>query len=275
MEIKYEFQTLSEFLRLPFGKADNRAKVEIYQREYQRVKNRIKLNAHTIIDGAYYFHVLIPSESQKDRKMMYDVVIKFIAPDKKAELSSNIRYYYIQFFSNSPSFIYRYAVLYKKHGFLIENLYKKLDPNYFDKLPQTTNPNMDISYDKSIYYACLFLSNHRFKVLNKLGIGLGKELSPKDFFGEIRDFQSIKIETDLLNLEKKSLKEADKKISKINNDMKLHEKKRELDSHRKTAVKSTATNKRVIIVGKKQAGKTTSTHKSITRKNAKKSTRRS
>ena len=273
MEKEYQFQTLSEFIREPFGRSDDRGKIAKYMSSYRRDKNKIKLNAHTRIEGAYYFHVKIPSESKKEHNVFYDVVIKFFTNNKDAEKSSHIRNYYIQFFSNSPGFIYNYAVLYKNHGFLIENLYRKMDPLYFDKLPEKTNPNLDLSYDKSIYYACMFLSEHRFRVLNKVGIALGKNLSPKFFFNEIKDFQTIKIEQELINLEKNSLKSVNRTLD-IQEKLKKNDKKRELDIHRKKATTSTATQKRKIVINKVMSSKSTSSKPSITRKSGRKTTRR-
>ena len=262
MEPSYEFQTLSEFLREPFGRSDDMSKIQKFMTGYREDKYKIKLNAHTKIGGAYYFHVKIPSKSQKEKNMMYDVVIKFFTNKEKCEKATHIRDYYIQFFSNSPSFIYSYAVLYKKHGFLIDNLYNKLDPRYFDKLPE------------SIYYACQYLSEHRFKALNKLGIAMGKSLTPEAFFKEIKDFQTVKLEQELFNLEKKELKKLDKELD-TQDKMKTGDKKRELDNHRKNPTLSTATHKRKIIIDKRPATKSTSPVKRVTKKTAKKSTRKS
>ena len=274
MEHSYEFQTLSEFLREPFGRSDDMSKIQKFMTGYREDKYKIKLNAHTKIGGAYYFHVKIPSKSQKEKNMMYDVVIKFFTNKEKCEKATHIRDYYIQFFSNSPSFIYSYAVLYKKHGFLIDNLYSKLDPRYFDKLPEKTNKDLDLSYDKSIYYACQYLSEHRFKALNKLGIAMGKSLTPEAFFKEIKDFQTVKLEQELFNLEKRELKKLDKELD-AQDKMKTGDKKRELDNHRKNPTLSTATHKRKIIIDKRPVTKSTSSVKRVTKKTAKKSTRKS
>ena len=274
MEPTYEFQTLSEFLREPFGKSDDMSKIQKFIAGYREDKYKIKLNAHTKIGNAYYFHVKIPSKSQEEKNMMYDVVIKFFTNKENCEKSSHIRDYYIQFFSNSPSFIYNYAVLYKKHGFLIDNLYNKLDPRYFDKLPEKTNKDLDLSYDKSIYYACQYLSEHRFKALNKLGIAMGKRLTPEAFFKEIKDLQTIKLEQELFNLEKKELKKLDRELD-IQHKMQIGDKKRELDIHRKNPSMSTAAHKRKIIIGKRSATTSTLSIKRVTKKTAKKSTRKS
>lgn len=263
-----KYQTLSEFLFKPFGKGSPQDKINEYEASYAKYKNSIKLNAHTKIEDAYYFHVKIPSESQKDGNVYYDVVIRFFTDSAVSLMSTHLRDYYIQFFSNSPGFIYNYAVLYKNAGYLITDLYAKLDPRYFDKLPEHTNANLDLSFDKSIYFACKFLNTQKFKVLNKFGIPLGKKLPPDKFFKEIKDFQTVKMEASILALEKKSLNKLEKNLEERKSS------NRDTDSHIKHASTSTS-NSKPIKIRKKTAGmSTTGIIKSITKKTASKTTRR-
>jgi hypothetical protein len=267
------YQTISEFLRAPFGVMASQAKLSKYNTMYKENTSKIILNAYTKIDDAYYFHVKIPSESQKDGKVHYDVVIRFFTDRADVSISSHLRDYYIQFFSNSPGFIYNYAILYKNNGFLIDSLYTKLDPRYFDKLPQKKNPKMELSYDKSIYFTCRFLNEKKFKVLNKVGIVFGKKMNPTEFFKEIKDFQSVKIESELLTLEKRSLKNLSKSLEKDNlkDQTKVNP---STDIHRKNPTTSTMKEKHDPRIVKKTAMNTTSLVKSIVRKTARKSTRK-
>lgn len=273
---KPTYQTLSEFLQEPFWNSDskNYDKLKEYDKRYQANDQKIKLHSYTKIDNSYYFHVIIPSDSQKASGVYYDVVIRFFT-DKKTELAaSHIRGYYIQFFSNSPGFIYNYAVLYRKFGYLINHLYDKLDPRYFDKLPEKRNTEHTLSYDKSIYFACRFLSEHKFRVLNKVGIPFGRNLPPSKFFQEIKDFQTIKIENDLLALERKAMKELARTTEERAKDAsKKNELLRKQDSHRKFAQKSTSPIQRIIRKVKKGATKSTTGHGPI-RRRASKSTSR-
>ena len=271
------FQTLSEFLQEPFWNSDskNYQKLQEYEKRYQLNEQKIKLHSYTQVDNSYYFHVTIPSDSQKASGVYYDVVIRFFT-NKESELkASHIRGYYIQFFSNSPGFIYNYAVLYRKHGFLIDLLYDKLDPRYFDKLPEKRNTEHTLSYDKSIYFACKFLSEHKFRVLNKMGIPFGRNLSPSKFFQEIKDFQTIKIENDLLALERKAMKDLVKSTEeKAKDASKKNELLRQQDNHRKFAVKSTSPIQRVIRKIKKGATKSTSRNHPVRRKALKSTTKK-
>lgn len=205
------YQTLDEFLREPFwdSSSKNSQKLSEYERRYAQNEQKIILNAHTVIEGSYYFHVKVPSESQKKKTGIdsyYDVVIRFFTTNPGNAASPSLVNYWIQFFSNSPGFIYKYAVLYKQEGYLIDFLYNKLDPRYFDKLPETTNKDMEISFDKSIYFACRFLKERKFQVLSKFTIPFGKRLMPTTFFKEIRDFQSVKLDGELRAFESKTIR---------------------------------------------------------------------
>lgn len=267
-----QYQTISEFLHAPFGSVASQAKLVKYNSQYMSNTSKIILNAYTKIEDSYYFHVKVPSETQKDGNVHYDVVIRFFTDRPDAIASSHLRDYYIQFFSNSPGFIYNYAVLYKNNGFLIESLYTKLDPRYFDKLPTKTNSKLELSYDKTIYFACRFLNEKKFKVLNKFGITLGKKMQPTAFFKEIKDFQSVKIENDLLTFERRSLKNLSKSLDKNKNEQSDH---KNTGIQKKTAMMSTTKEKRNPVITKKTAGLSTSgIVKSIVKKTASRSTRK-
>ena len=189
-ENKYVYQTIKEFLVSPFGLSQNMEKDMKYKLRYDSMNasSKIKVEGYTSITDDYYIHLKVPSESDSTR--MYDVVIRFFNPDRK--VFDNLGKYYIQFFSNSPGFMFQYAVLYKLHGFLIEDLYNKMDPEFINKLPEKSNPNMKMTYDSSIYFACKFLSENNFHHLSKFGVILQKKKSPDDFFKAISSFKEIK-----------------------------------------------------------------------------------
>ena len=272
MPVKY--QTIAEFLRSPFGTISRNDKLTKYNSLYMSNTSKIILNAYTKIEESYYFHVKIPSESQKDGNVYYDVVIRFFTDKPDVQKSTNLRDYYIQFFSNSPGFIYNYAVLYKNKGYLIESLYTKLDPRYFDKLPVKTNSKLELSYDKSIYFACRFLNEHKLKVLNKVGVSLGKRMQPDAFFKEIKDFQSVKIENALLTLERQSLKNFAKSLDK-RTESSDNDNGKQTGITKKTATMSTTKDKRNPVITKKTAGLSTSgIVKTIIKKTSSKSTRK-
>ena len=210
-----KFQTIQEFMREPFGRSDSMDKNAKYDELYKKFisENKIRIEGFTTIEDSYYVHIKIPSESQtteKNKKYEYDVIIRFFTDKPELLLAGSFRAYYMQFFSNSPSFIYRYAYLYKEHDYLIKMLYDKLDPEYQNVKPEKTNAGMELSYDKSIYFACRFLSDHQFRYMNKKGVLGAKKKTPQKFFSDISDFKSVKFDQDLMNAEKKLKKSIDK-----------------------------------------------------------------
>lgn len=257
MSIKY--QTLSDFMFSPFHRTDSMDKNTKYEELYKdlNIKRRIHIAGYTVIEDSYYVHVKVPSESHKDNKYEYDVVIRFFTDKPSVKMSMSLREYYIQFFSNSPGFIYKYAALYRKEGFLIDVLQDKLDSEYKDVMPEKTNSDMILSYDKSIYFACKYLSESRFKVLNKGGILLQKRKSLSKFLSDISDFKSVKYDQELLNAERQ-LKRT------LGTDKGIREHARtQLDIHRKLAGKSTSKDLQSMIIKNKKIPKKSANKKII------------
>ena len=206
-----KYQTLSEFVLRPFGKASDVNKDATYGKKYTELtrQGQIQLVAVANVESSYYFHIKIPSESQKNKNYKYDVVIRFFTVDLVMLDHPDLIGYYIQFFSNSPSFIYKYAYVYKQNGFLIEDLFEKLDGDYEDIPPTKTNPNQVMSYDKSIYCAARYLHETRFRNLTKKGVLLSKLIRPEKFFRDIADFQAIRFDQSIIAEEKKLKRELE------------------------------------------------------------------
>ena len=207
------YQTLGEFLSSPFGVSDINIKNTAiqYEEKYKKLMQsarKIYCENWTESDGMYMIHMKIPSESQDG--LYYDVVVQFFTDDDQLAKQNNLERYYIQFFSNSPSFIYKYAALYKVHGYLIDTLYEKIDPEYSNILPDKANPNYKLEYDKSIYYACRFLQDNNYNILRKTNITLYKKVNMVKFLRSIKDYEMVKTDSELYNLEKGLKKELDK-----------------------------------------------------------------
>ena len=202
-----KLQNISEFMSMPLNNQNSSNKQSEYNEKYDEFKkrNKIKLGGYTILGDNHFIHIIIPSDSNPNRS--YDVIIKLIPPNG-AEKNSNMSQYYIQFFSNSPGFIYKYAVLYKEKGLLIEELYNKMDPEYMNTLPTKTNTSLDLSYDKSIYFACKFLSDNKFTYMSKFGPLLMRKKTPEDFFTSISSFKKMKVLQEFDALEKRINKSA-------------------------------------------------------------------
>ena len=258
MEKEYGFQTLNEFILNPFGNGKDDKRLSLEQ-EYTKIKKQIRVIGYSQVDDDALIHIKIPSTSKQGQ--MYDVVILFFTDDNSVKKELTVKNYYIKFFSNSPSFIYKYAALYNKHGFLIDMLYDKLDKGYIDKLPDKTNSNHDMYYDKSIYCACRLLQENSFSNLNKVGIAFKHMVKPEKFLAGIGSFENVKFGNELKDLDKS-----------INNELKKKkvEKKNLRTSGKKLPTSSTVKSKQSIThvtpsakitkksrVAKKIAGKTT------------------
>ena len=229
-----KYQTIGEFMYSPFGESGSMDKNVKYAKLYEDFvqKHKIYIAGFTIIGESYYVHVRVPSESHSDGKYEYDVVIKFFTNKPELNKTISLRQYYMQFFSNSPGFMYRYAALYKKHGYLIKEIYDKLDPEYADVMPDKTNADMELSYDKSIFFACKFLSDGRFRYLNKIGLLVRKKKNPEKFFADISDFRSVKFDQDLMNTEKKLRKDIENQSKNKQKDIqKANKLKRKMASY--------------------------------------------
>lgn len=261
MAVKY--QNLDAFYSKPFGNAPDARDHERLKKMYDAYikSNKIRLVAICNIKSSYYYHIKVPSETQKKAGLFsnyeYDVVVRFFPNDEVTNRGNSLRPYYVQFFSNSPSFMYTYAYVYKRAGYLIEALYDKLDPDYIDTPPTKTNPNLKKSYDKSIYFACRFLVEREFYLLVKSGIQTWiKRTSPDKFFRDISDFKSVKLDQALMNEEKKLQKnlnpdarrQSNRNVFKIKKQMSTRSRNNDAESIRIVAKKNGSSH----IVGKRQ-----------------------
>ena len=246
---KSKYQNIADFVHRPFRKSADASKDLTYAKKYSEYvrENKIEVRAMTVIGDSYYYHLKIPSESQKDQNYKYDVVIRFFTDDPIQLNQPNLNEYYLQFFSNSPSFIYQYAYVYKKEGYLIEDLFDKLDGEYENIPPKKTNPNGVVSYDKSIYFATRFLFEKRFRYLVKRGPILLKQVKPEKFFSDISDFNSVKFDQSLIAEERKLQKELEK-------DSNASVKTGFIKSKQKAGLVTTNTRQGSITVVKKKGG---------------------
>ena len=209
-------QTLQEFIDAPFG-IPNKQKNLQYETKYRsfRDSHKIQVEATIEFEKNYFIHVKVPSESTNG-KTYYDVVVQFFTPNERVEKEVTIQNYYVQFFSNSPGFIYKYAALYKLNGYLIESLCDKFESGTLDILPDKANKNYELYFDSSIYYACRYILDNKLTMLGKSNIMTFKTKTPSSFFRDIQDVESSSISRSITNLEASIKKEIakDTKLSK-------------------------------------------------------------
>lgn len=248
-----KYQTLSEFLYKPFNQKSNVDKDSTYEKKYHEYLSSGKLKIVSVceLEDSFYYHIKVPSESMNQEGFDYDVIIRFFTDSQETISQTHLRNYVLQFFSNSPSFMYKYAYVYKKNGYLIKALYDKLDADYIDTPPTKTNINEVLGYDKSIYFACKLLSEQKFRYLNKTGSVDSKKVDPHKFFSKISDFKSIKVDQAVIN-EEKRLK---KSISGVRENKEKNTTTNKDKQMRSITVVSKKTGKPKIIANKKITGK--------------------
>ena len=258
--IMVSFQTLNDFIDAPFG-VSNTAKRDKLESMYQNMKSnhKFRVEGFTTIDDNYLIHIQVPSESNPSQ--VYDVVVLFFTDDTVVKKRTTFSNYYVKFFSNSPSFIYQYAYLYKENGFLIDFLFDKLDKNYQDKAPDRRNTKYELFYDKSIYCASRLLLDNNLILLSKLGIITKHKKSETRFFSDIKSFENIKMTSDIRNVDKKINKELEenkkyRKSKKANEKSTSHRKTNTLGDNSKSVIrtvqKKTGTKNMQKKVGKKK-----------------------
>ena len=189
---------IREYVDNPMGKGDssipNRKQLvdslNIKYEELIRKKgNKIKMTTYKDkLRDVYYFHLVIPSES--DRNNSYDVVFRFSDESKKYHKELSISNYDVSVFSNSPSFAYTFAYVYAKHGLFIEWLSKKLGEEFITKEPEIRNRFGIINYEKYVYFGARYILDS--KRLNRALLDMSARVYTRLVLGkEIRNLTTI------------------------------------------------------------------------------------
>jgi len=256
MPLFSKYQTISEFMQNPFRSRDNRIKNLGYEERYKKYisSHKIVYYATTRLGDDYYIHCKVPSETADN--ITYDVVLRFFTDNIITKTNRMLTGYNVQFFSNSPGFMYKYAYIYNKAGYLIDTLYDKIDASYINTPPKD-NPEIK-SYESTIYYTCRFLLDNRYRFLSKADSVSSKEVKIDRFFNSINDFKTTKLQRYLLENEKKTGQyiTKDKIVEKDKEDRKEKQRPHKTGTYVSKVPKKTAGG-RVSKVSKKTATKST------------------
>lgn len=260
------FQTIEQFISRPFGNEEKRNNE--FELKFQKLnrEKRIGLVAYTQIDDDYLLHLSVGSDTNPTES--YDVVLLFFTDNESVKKEITFKNYYVKFFSNSPSFIYQYAVLYRQNGFLIDMLYDKMDEKYKDALPDKVNKDHTLSYDKSIFCACKYLTMHQ-AVFNKY-LNFTTKKNPDAFFRGIKDFSDVKMISEIRSMDKKINKELEENKKRQKDDRR---KKRGRNSTSQTIGSTVKRPTRKVSSKTATSGASrTVVHKTVGKKGAKRST---
>ena len=212
---------MKDFLNNPLGKfstAGARRSDIIFNLEYRFkmilgvVGNKINYKVLKDNESNYYFYFKIPSE--KYLGFFYDVVIKFF----KNESSRNnlLSTYSVNVFSNSPNFLFTYAYVYNNENIIIDFLKTKVSSKALNEPPKIKNPKEEFGFEKSIYFAFLYIKwNELFKVNNI------KEIlnfqSSREIFQFFKSIPNTELKLNQYNIFKKKKIEENKKYKKKRN----------------------------------------------------------
>ena len=213
-----------------------------YNKEFSDVRSRIKCYWYSVEDS-YIAHVIIPSSSTEG--LAYDVVFEFGDISNSRDIKDNK----IRVFSNAPSFIYTYAKVFKDQGILIDWLEDKYTDKVLTLDPTTRNRYKLVSYEKSLYLACLYIASNR-------SISLSAKMNTIVFSDYAQVSSRIKSEKTLKNkrdrIKKKEKKEAARKnIRKSTNESNITSSEDAKPASTVKTVKKTATTKKTPSASKR------------------------
>lgn len=117
--------------------------------------------------NTYYIHIKVPSEPIK--KFYYDVVFKFSADASVKDLGRDLGKYNVQFFSNDPSFVFTYAHTFIKLDLFVKELTDFMSRKAIKDAAKITNPEDQVGYVKSLYFAYLYMKTRGLLNTNAWG----------------------------------------------------------------------------------------------------------
>lgn len=221
--------TIQDLLQNPFGKGSAVGSIRKtiiddlharYVSVMQKNNNRMSTMAFKTKDEEYILYIQVPAENLPG--LTYDVFLKFTphAPNKNdieaIKGDRTLARYRLQLFSNSPNFMYTYTYVLNKNGMIIPELIQQCSKIALVQAPSTKNPVESYGFEKSCYFAALYLKERGY--LNKAL--LDAHLSPFST-GTIRRLgkhQEVKLkENQLLNKQKKKTNKEAKRAAQKNN----------------------------------------------------------
>ena len=165
--------TFDEYIANPMGgKNSVFTQREMYRSMYTQKLDAILLREAGRIDyflykdkDNYIAHIKVPSEVVP--KFYYDVVVEFIPKGINSGLSKTLNNEYnVTFYSNDPAFVYTFAHAFIKNKLFFTDLEPKMSKLAVKNKAVEKNPQDQIGYVKSIYFAYLWMK--RAGLFNKL-----------------------------------------------------------------------------------------------------------
>lgn len=154
--------TFDQYIQNPMGKENavisNRTMyANLYKSKLDKIlvreAGKIEYKCYSV-GRKYICYLKIPSEAIPN--FYYDVLIEF-RPPKKLITGAGLNDYNVRFYSNDPSFVYTFAHAFIKNDLFITNYSDKMSQKAIKQVAKEKNPNNQVGYVKSLYFAYLFM----------------------------------------------------------------------------------------------------------------------
>lgn len=183
-------RSFKEYISNPLGNKNSVfSSREMYRNMYTQKFNLLMVRENSNIkyhlykdNNNYYIHLKIPSE--KIKEFYYDVFIQFI-PRKTSELERTLDNYIAKFYSNDPSFVYTFAHAFIKNDMFVDDLKPKMSKLAVKKDAKEKNPENQIGYVKTLYFAYLFMKSRG--LFNKVHYAGADNYNKKQILSQIMD----------------------------------------------------------------------------------------
>lgn len=168
--------TFNDYILNPMGKNNavlNGATRELMRKSYKAKFDNLMIREHGKMtywtfkspqNNQYWIHIKVPSETVEN--FYYDVVFKFYIDSSKGGINDLFKWN-IQFYSNDPAFVYTYAHVFINKKYFIPELKSRMSKEAIEKAANEKNPNNDVGYVKTIYFAYLLMENRNLNKINK------------------------------------------------------------------------------------------------------------
>lgn len=148
-----------------------------------KVKNLVKMDKDLII------HIAIPSEVFLS-ELFYDVVIRFMNVSDTGITDKT----HVQFYSNSPAFLFTFAYTYNTNGLLYDRMINKVGKFALTTPPMKTNPKRILGLEKSLYFAVEYIKKSGIHTrISSFNSGLSKLLKEvKSSEDKLEEYKLVK-----------------------------------------------------------------------------------
>ena len=186
--------TFDQYITNPLGKSNavlSAAVREAIRKDYTirfnnillRENGRIVFYKYKTDKNSFIAHIKIPSEAVKN--FYYDVVIRFYTDEKVVAAGNRLDKYNFQAYSNDPAFVFTHAFVFRKNKLFFTDLEGKMSKTALHKAPDIKNPDKQLAYVKSIYFAYLFLKNRG--LFNKITWSDAVDYNPSELIKNVMD----------------------------------------------------------------------------------------